>query len=80
MKKLFIIKLNDDINGDYDEFDGFVVRSTNEESAWKIAEELVGDSCWSEQRASYFNRDTFSIKELNFDGEDGVILASYNAG
>lgn len=80
MKKLFIIEIIDDLSGDYDEFDGFVIRASDEDTAWKMAKKLVRDCSFTDKRAEYFNKESFSIKELSATGEAEIILASYNAG
>jgi hypothetical protein len=80
MKKLFIIDLKEDRERDYDQFDSFLVRAIDKETAWNLAEELVKSSLWASQTSDYFNKDSFEINELSIDGKEEVILASYNAG
>jgi hypothetical protein len=78
--KLYIIECNNDLGVDYDQFDSFVVRASSKESAWELAKKLVLSASFREQRARYFNEDDFSIEELLTDGEEKIIVASYNAG
>jgi hypothetical protein len=80
MKKLFIIELKEDVFGDYDRFDGFVVRASNEKDAWELADKMVKSTPHLDLKDIYFNKERFYIKELSVDGEDEIILASYMAG
>jgi hypothetical protein len=78
MKKLFIIQLNEDQPLEHDQFDGLIIRAGNKDIAWQIAEKTVKSAPY--YYTNYFTKDSFSIKEISNDGEDEVILASYNAG
>jgi hypothetical protein len=80
VKKLFVIELNENSFSEYDQFDGFVVRASNEKDAWELADKLVKSVPYLDLKDIYFNKNRFSIKELSVDGEDEIILASYNAG
>jgi hypothetical protein len=80
VKKLFVIELNENSSPEYEQYDGFVVRADNEEVAWKLAEKAVKCAPYFDMKSNYFKKDNFSIKEINADGDDEIILASYNAG
>ena len=64
--KLFLIERTDDAQ--YDEYDAFVIRAENEENALKLCNDKKFDYQHTE------------IIELLAEGEEDVILGSFNAG
>lgn len=74
--KLFLVKRTD--NWDYDEYDGIVVRAESEERAVAIAtsrDEKFGWANYEGMRA-----DNVTVTEINRDGDEEVVLASFHAG
>lgn len=64
--KLYLVKRTDRV--DYDEYDSFVVRAEDEESAYKVCD--------------YYHCDKkhATVTEVNTSGEAMIILGSFNAG
>jgi hypothetical protein len=79
MMKLWVLRAteeagNRDLQG-YDTFDSMVVRAETEKEARELAqkENYVNDNLWIDPLLS-------TCEPLNYDGEIGIIIASYNAG
>jgi len=71
--KLYLIERTDGI--DYDEYDSFVVRSENKENILSLVKKQIGS--WSEDT---FTENNTKITEPVSEGEEQVILGSFNAG
>ncbi len=72
--KFYLVKFN---SYSYDEFDSFVVRAEDEESARKVIEkEHPLDKKWP----SVNWEDGIKIEEVELNGEPKIILGSFNAG
>ncbi|MGF7046380.1 hypothetical protein J2T13_000856 [Paenibacillus sp. DS2015] len=54
----------------YDEFESVIVRAEDEKRAFEIAIELSDD----------FKDEHTTVKEVQVDGEEGVIHGNFNAG
>lgn len=74
MKKLYLITAKD---YDYDEYDSVLIRAKDKEEAEK--ELLVFLNHYNNQNPLE-NFNGYDIEEILQDGENGVIIASFNAG
>lgn len=71
--KLYLVARTDDIG--YDEYDAFVVRAASPEDAAAV----VADShnyTWPVKNGG----ENIEVTELSADGEETIILSSFNAG
>ena len=66
--KLWLVTRTDNVG--YDEFDGFVVRATTAKRAAEMAAERSRRCPWS----------TAVVTEVQVDGDEAIILESFNAG
>ena len=73
--KLWLVKRTDGI--DYDEFVSFVVRAENKKKALNICKYESNKYNW---REATFRDDNTEIIELTTDGEEEMIMDSFNAG
>lgn len=69
--KLWLVTYDGSVG--YDDYDGFVVRATNKDSARALVRNELGP--FTSQSV-----DDFTVRRLREDGDPGGILASFNAG
>lgn len=61
---------------DYDQFNTFIVRAENEEAVERVVRKKYPD-----EQYTYVNwKAGFKIVEITPEGEEGIILGSFNAG
>lgn len=87
--QLYLYKLSQDINNDYDTFDSAIVAAENEESARMI---VPGNFGWEDYYKDYKNThyapwadrpDQVKVQLIGIADstiEKGIVLASFNAG
>ena len=81
--KLFILAPkdgNDELWGNYDIFDGFVVQAEDEGQARGIADENGADENCGGRREPWLSQTYTTCKELVAEGSAGVVLGSFRAG
>lgn len=71
---LYLLKRNDYC--DWDEYNGFVVRAKDFDSALKICQEVACH--WNGE--TYFIDITIEPLAFNVEGEEDIILSDFNAG
>lgn len=71
---LYLITRND--YGDWDEYEGFVVRASSKGNALKLCQGLACDYFGG----TYFTDVTIEVLATNVVGNEEIILSDYNAG
>ena len=73
---LYRITRNDE--SDWDEYEGFVVRSKSEKSGLEMCQEIARGG-WKDD-ITYFIDVTIELLAKNVEGEEEIILCDYKAG
>lgn len=67
--KIYKIELNE---CGYDQYDGFIIKAKDDESAIKLfKDKFASDTHWEKG---------YKITEISLSGDEEVLLASFNAG
>jgi hypothetical protein len=76
--KLYLVSRTDEV--DYDEHDAIVVRAESKERAVALAthQETFDNVTWA--KYSGMRADNVKVTEVTTEGDEEVILASFNAG
>ena len=75
--KLWLLS-RDENKGNYDEYIGFVIRAESEQAAREIAVKKV--RIYREPDTRWLNSEYAACTEITLDGDEGIILDSFNAG
>ena len=71
--KIFLLERTDGYG--YDEYDAKIIRAKDEGKARELANNCTGDegNIWTDEKE-------VACKQITVAGEEGVVLASFNAG
>ena len=76
---LYLLRRIDQV--DYDQYEEILVRATNQDQAYKIAQKFVLDDHKHRYNDGlYFNIENIEIMEIKQNGNPGVIISSFISG
>lgn len=77
MKKIYKIQFE---SWSYDQYDAFVVRAIDADSAIKIIKDKYPAETEKRMWKNVSWKDGYTVTEILLDGDDEILLSSFNAG